>query len=348
MTLTELSHTVRRSIVPSVFGFILLIALYFVISNYLNYLASQRPKTIVIEPIFGKINKLALKNTFQYSTKSHFVLDTIEGRPKTATDTAKVYFLPPKITKFGYLQTVFLMAKKLGFHVDEIKHTIKNNTVLFEDEEKSVQINIANYNFTYAYKYDDNLQVFDDVTFPEDTTIKEKIKGFLSDVGRYPEELAQGKEDLSFLIYDRDTKQFTPTTRKNEANAVEFDLYRPDINSFPAVSPSYFGSHNYALAVFQSDTYTVLKAQISFFEKENEKIGIYPLKTGSEAWDELKNKQGFIVSEGESKDTITIKKMFLAYVDPDIYQSYVQPVYVFLSADGFAGYISAIKDEYLE
>ncbi len=348
MTLTELSHAVRRAIIPSIIGLILLIVLYLGITRYLNYLASQRPKTIVIEPIFGKINKLTLKKTFEYPEKPHFVLDTIEGQPKTATDTAHVYFLPPKITKFGYLQTLFLMAKKLGFHVDEIKHTIKNNTAMFEDEEKTLQIDITNYNFTYTYKYDNNPQIFDDVIFPEDTTIKEKIKEFLSDIGRYPEELAQGKEHISFLRYDTDTKQFAPTTRQNQADALEFDLYRPDIDEFPSVSPSYFGSQNYVLAVFKNDTYTVLKAQISFFEKEDEKVGIYPLKTGSEAWDEIKNKQGFIVAEGKNTDTITIKKMFLAYADPDIYQSYLQPVYVFLSADGFAGYVPALKTEYIE
>lgn len=348
MTLTELSHTVRRAIVPSIIGFILFIALYFGIANYLDYLASQRPKTIIIEPIFGKINKLTLKKTFKYPEKPRFVLDTIEGEPKTATDTAHVFFLPPKITKFGYLQTLFLMAKKLGFQVDEIKHTIKNNTATFEDEEKTVQIDITNYNFTYTYTYDDNPQVFDDIAFPEDTIIKEKIKGFLNDIGRYPEELAQGKEHISFLRYDTDTKQFSPTDRKNEANAIEFDLYRPDIDELPSVSPSYFSSQNYVLAVFKNDSFTVLRAQISFFEKENEKVGIYPLKTGSEAWDELKNNSGFIVSEGKNTDTITIKKMFLAYLDPDIYQSYLQPVYVFLSSDGFAGYVPSLKAEYTE
>lgn len=348
MTLTELSHSVRRATIPIVIGIILLTALYFGINSYLKDLASKRPKVIAIEPIFGKINKLKLQNTFQYPATPRFILDTIEGQPKTATETARVYFLPPKITRFGYLQTIFLMAKKLGFHVDEIKHTIKNNTAIFEDEEKNAQIDITNYNFTYTYKYDENPHLFDDINIPEDEVMKQKIKEFLNELGRYPEELAQGKEHISFLHYDKETKQFTPLTRKNEANAIEFDFYRPDIDTFPAVSPPYFGSQNFVVATFRNEEYTVLKAQINFFEKEDEKIGIYPLKTGDEAWDELKNKQGLIISEGNNNNQTIIKKMFLAYVDPDLYQSYLQPVYVFLSSDGFAAYVPAVKSEYVD
>lgn len=347
MTLTELSYYVRRSIVPTIIGGILLIILYFVITGYLNYLKSQQPKVVAIEPIFGKINKLVIKNTYPYPREPRFTLDTIEGQPKTATASAKVYFLPPKTTRFGYIQKIFLMAKKLGFNVDEVKHKINDTKAVFEDNEKTAAIDITNYNFTYAYKYDDNQQVFDGASQPEDTVIKEKIKAFLSELGRYPEELTQGKENIIFLQYSSETKEFIPVVRRNQANAIEFDLYRPDIDIYPAVSPTYFGSPNYVTATFHNDEMTILKAQMSFFEKENEKVGVYPLKTGQEAWEELKNKQGFILSEGNNT-AIVIKKMFLGYLDPDIYQSYLQPVYVFLSSDGFAAYVPAVEAEYSE
>jgi hypothetical protein len=40
--------------------------------------------------------------------------------------------------------------------------------------------------------------------------------------------------------------------------------------------------------------------------------------------------------------------MFLGYYDPDIYQKYLQPVYVFLGNNGFVAYVPAIKEEYVE
>jgi hypothetical protein len=39
--------------------------------------------------------------------------------------------------------------------------------------------------------------------------------------------------------------------------------------------------------------------------------------------------------------------MFLAYYDPDIYQEYLQPVYVFVGEPNFIAYVPAISNEYL-
>ena len=44
---------------------------------------------------------------------------------------------------------------------------------------------------------------------------------------------------------------------------------------------------------------------------------------------------------------ITIRKMFLGYFDPDVYQEYLQPVYVFVGDGDFVGYVPAVSGEYL-
>ncbi len=49
----------------------------------------------------------------------------------------------------------------------------------------------------------------------------------------------------------------------------------------------------------------------------------------------------------KNKTSIKIKKMFFAYFDPDIYQSYLQPVYVFLGENNFVGYVPAVSADYL-
>jgi len=47
----------------------------------------------------------------------------------------------------------------------------------------------------------------------------------------------------------------------------------------------------------------------------------------------------------EEKDII-LKKMFMGYYDPGIYQQYMQPIYVFLGDDDFVVYVSAIEDSW--
>lgn len=39
--------------------------------------------------------------------------------------------------------------------------------------------------------------------------------------------------------------------------------------------------------------------------------------------------------------------MFLGYFDPDVYQEYLQPVYVFIGDDDFVSYVPAVSGEYL-
>jgi hypothetical protein len=91
----------------------------------------------------------------------------------------------------------------------------------------------------------------------------------------------------------------------------------------------------------------VLRAQIKFFEKSEEQIGVYPLKTGDAVWTELKEGKGMVVSDIKNQKDITIKKMFLGYLDPSVYQDYLQPVYVFLGANNFVAYVPAVSNDFL-
>jgi hypothetical protein len=240
------------------------------------------------------------------------------------------------------------MAQKLDINTDSVEHQEVGEDVIFQDDEKKLTVNISNFNFEYKYNYENNIAIFENSVMPGDNLIKERIKQFLRVLGRYPEELVQGKENLIFLNFNLQTKDFEITENRNLANAVEIDFYRPDIDNFITVSPAYFNSHNYAVVLFQQDQVKILKAQIKFFEKESQKTGVYPIKTGDQAWQELKEQGGVIVSAGKNNNQITIKKMFLSYYDPDVYQQYLQPVYTFLGNNGFAAYVPAIKQEYIE
>ena len=45
---------------------------------------------------------------------------------------------------------------------------------------------------------------------------------------------------------------------------------------------------------------------------------------------------------------ISVKKMYLAYFDPAIQQDYLQPMFVFLGDNNFAGYIPALDNQFLK
>jgi hypothetical protein len=115
------------------------------------------------------------------------------------------------------------------------------------------------------------------------------------------------------------------------------------------VTSKFPNSQNYVAMVFTDQDVKIVKSQIKFFPTSTspDQIGIYPLKTGPEAWQDLNNGRAYIISSTPGVTDITIKKAFLAYYDPDIYQPYLQPVYVFIGQNNFVGFVPAVQNDLL-
>lgn len=345
MTLTELSYNLRRLLPFAIIFLLILFILFYLFKLFFLYLDFNRPKKILTNTVFGKIKKPVVQK--EINGQFSYTLDTVEGEPVSASESAKVYLIPPGNTRFGYREKIYLMAKNLGFNTTAVKHKLVGKEASFADNKQQLTIDVTNYNFSYQYQMATNESFLMNTVVPERSEIENKAIDFLKNIGRYPSELSQGKTNLIYLSYDAPTKTVSIVSQPSFANMIEVDFYRPDIDIFPIVSPSYFNSQNYLVMVFQESGFKVVKAQVKFFEKSDQEVGVYPIKSGTVAWEELKNGQGTIVSAPTDKTSIKIKKMFFAYFDPDIYQDYLQPVYVFLGENNFVGYVSAVTNEYL-
>lgn len=346
MTLTELSYYSRRMLPLFIIFSIVFFIFVYAIKLMFIYLDLAKPHIVYTNPVFGPISQPMIKDA-SASAGYAFTLDTIEGQPITSSEAAKVYFLPQSSARFGYTQKIYPIAKLFGFDIELIKHNLADKIATFVDGKRKLAIDITNYNFRYEYAFNKNPKLFEQSAIPSRNEIENKTIDFLKTVGRYPEELAKGKTNIVYLQYNTDQENMTPVQRSVDANAVEIDFYRPDIDTFSTVSPSYFNSQNFMVLAFQENEMVILRAQIAFFEKSEEQIGVYPLKTGDVAWEELKTGKGIVVSPGKTNREVSIKKMFTAYFDSDTYQQYLQPVYVFLGSDNFVGYVPAVVNKYL-
>jgi len=328
----------------------MLLVLFYAFKVFFTYLDSQKTEVIFSNPVFGKIPPPEIK----IGTPSgglEYVLDTVEGSPTTASPTAKVFFLPETSTKFGYREKIYLIAKNLGFDTETVSHTLSGQKAVFEDAKRRLSIDITNFNYDYEYLYATDEAFFQNIAIPDENQIQQAATDFLKEVGRYPEELAMGKNHILYFNLDTENNRLYATERPQEANVVEVDFYRPDVDAasspIPVVPPSYFNSQNHVVMVFSESGVKVLRAKIAFFEKSTTQIGVYPLKTGDTAWVELKAGKGTIVANDTVGSSITVKKMFLGYFDPDTYQPYLEPVYVFLGDNNYVGYVPAVSNAYL-
>ena len=345
MTLTEVSYYSRKAAPFVLLSFLILLILYYFIRVLLLTILPESPKSIYLNPIFGKIKQPMIKETTSSSDLS-FKIDTIEGKPVTSTDSAQVYFLPSATARFGYREKISLSAKSLGFYTESVKHVLEGKEAIFNDDKQSLRIDISNFNFTYEYNFEKDPQVFANTITPQKKESEDKAINFLTSVGRYPEELAKGKTNIIFISYNLEAKQMKLLDTNAEANMVEVDFYRPDQEIYPVVSPKYFNSQNYVMMVFYQSDFKIIKAQIKYYEKSDTQTGVYPIKTGDTAWEALNTGKGLVIQNEANSQNIVIKKMFLGYLDPDIYQEYLQPVYVFLGENNFVSYVPAITDSY--
>jgi len=348
MSLTDISYYIRKFL-----PFVILFCLVFLILTYaikltFIYLQMKNPQSVYTNPVFGKIKKPVTKDAL-YDANLNFIIDTIEGRPITATETAKVFYIPPPTTRFGYREKIYLVAKTFGFDTEIVKHQMTGKEAIFADDKQKLAVDITNFNFTYEYDFKNDVSLFEKTLPPGKKESETKAIDFLKSVGRYPEELAKGKTNIIYLFFNQTTQTMTvlDKTANISANIVEVDFYRPDVDDYPIISPSYFNSQHYVLMVFNENGFKILRAQVKFFDKSDEQVGVYPVKTGEMAFTSLKSGKALIITKPTDQKDIVIKKMFLGYLDSDIYEDYFQPIYVFLGQGNFVAYVPAVIDDYL-
>jgi len=343
MSLTELSYYFRKSLPYFILFCLIFLIFFYSIKLTLIYLDSNKDVITYTNPIFGKVSLPEIPKSSS-SAGLRFTLDTIEGQPVTATDTAKVYFLPQYNPRFGYSEKIYLIAKGFGFDTEIIKYQLIGKTATFTDAEKTLTIDISNFNFKFDRKVDSGLFSSPQLTIPTKTVIENQAVDFLKKIGRYPDELGKGTTNIIYLKFNPINQNFVNVDRSSQAQLVEVDFYRPNIDDFSIVTPKFFNSQNYVVMLFQGTDFQIIKSQIAFFEKSEEQVGAYRVKTGEEAWSELNSGMGFVVAGTQGQKDILIKSMKLGYFDPDVYQNYLQPVYVFLGEGNFVGYVPAVKN----
>jgi len=333
---------------PLAFLVILVIfIIFYAINLILQVIELKRIQPIYTNTVFGKIRAPQINNASSSAGLS-FRLDTVDGKPITATDSAKVFYLPPPVARFGYREKVYLIAKTLGFNTDIVKYQLQGDKAVLTDPTQDLTVDIRNFNFTYQFHFENTPELFTNAATPTTKESQDRAVNFLQKINRYPDEFTQGTPNIIFFNYNPEIKQFKQLDRNTGANLAEVDFYRPDVDGFPVVSPTFFNSQNYVMVMMIPNSEPrIIKAQINFFEKSGQQVGYYPVKTGDQAFSALKEGQGLVVSNPDGVNKVVIKTMGLGYFEPDFYQDYFQPVYVFTGDNNFVAYVPAITDDYL-
>ena len=84
------------------------------------------------------------------------------------------------------------------------------------------------------------------------------------------------------------------------------------------------------------------------YQAVDQENSTYPIKTATQAYEELKKGTAYIASADPGTDKISIKKVYVAYFFPGRQQYFLTPVIVFEGTNNFVAYVPAVKDEWFD
>ena len=196
------------------------------------------------------------------------------------------------------------------------------------------------------YQYEKDTDLFIRSIIP---TAQESVNNSISllqSLDRFPNEFDSANSSTNYFFFNVDKKLMVPVARNIDANIVEVNFFRKNLDDIPTVSTRFPNSNNFVRLASTSKEFVPIEAQVNFFERSLDKVGAYPLIIGDVAFESLKKGEGIVLlNSNPDNKNITIKKMYIAYFESDVYMGYLQPYYVF-EGDGFAAIVYAISPEY--
>ncbi len=355
--LTEISIGTRKFFIWMVIVFIAYLILKTFIGIGINYWKTTHPPPIP-PPLmqFGKLPppKLASKTS---TSGLKFNLENIEGqpaldKPQEATYAGKVYQMPKKLPTYLSDERAKKFAFKLGFTKEpKITDSTQYYFVDPEDPLRTLTIDIINMNFRLSYDWTKNTEVLTQKQFVSKEQAVNEVKTYLQVNSLFDNSILQSKTTTTdFLIVDSDKKNFTTTTSLSKANAIRINFFRGEIDKMKLFPPLFNQSYIYVIYTPALKTnQQMLDISWSFWPIAYDSFGTYPIKSVSNAWQDLVDGYASVINMGNnSPENIVIRHISLAYYDSEESQQYLQPIYVFEGDNNFVAYLPAITSDWLK
>lgn len=346
--LTKVAIMTRKIIRFSVLGMVMLVVLRVAVAVgtgvYQNYFGQKTPPPNVE---FGKMPKIPFPavSTDDYP-KFSYTLETVEGSVPKLDNQARVYYMPKANITLLSLDSARVTATLLGFSGEPEQ---VNSTVYRFPHQKlpaRLEMNIATKIFSISYELKDFFIPFENRP-PAPEVAVERAKSILTSANVFPADLT-GNTSYQFLRVEN--KNLVGVPSLSEANLVKVNLYRKQYNKYPSMPP-YPSQANvwFILTGSGSGITQLLAGDFYYYPVDETKFATYPLRTSQQAYEDLQAGKGYIASLGNNEDgNVTLRKVYLAYYDPDTITDFYQPIFVFEGDRNFTAYVPAVSYDYYE
>lgn len=348
-TLTETAYYARKGVnwgITALIAFFVLKALF---GAFIDYWNRAHPKIPPANVAFNKIPSPKFPPSDISGQNFSFTIQTIEGKLPSLPLIGNV--LPTVQTTTRSLLSFERMkaqAGKLGFRGEPT--STGPNFWHFTDANyplRTLEIHELNNNFRISYDYAFDPGIFQEKSsFTKEQAIQE-AKGYLTNLGLFNTDLSGGSQQGILLRLENNI--LMPTQSPSETDAIRVNFYRKDLNKTPVLPASFSKTPVSVLIANVSDSNKrILEVNYNYSLIEVNNVGTYPLRTVNQAYEDLRSEQGYISSLDAGITSVIIRKAYLAFLEPESDEKYLQPVFVFQGDNNFIGYVPAITPEWLD
>lgn len=349
--LTEISIGVRKTAKFAGIAIISIMVIRFLLIIGIAYWkATHLPPAAPPDIAFGTLPKPKFPEGKLTSSGLTYILENIEGKPPETTEAARVFSLPKKNYTFESGENAKDLARKLNFESTPRIDTVYYFYTKEEIPGLSLFIDSTSLNFQYKYNYFENPGIFRTGLIPSIEDAEKNAKEFLTFSNLWDDSILQGNTKSDILIFDDRLKQMAEASSLSNSQAVRVNFFRKEIDKLPLLSDEFTKSANYVLFADTQGTQlnNILEVSYFFWPIDMNSFASYPLISGDEAYQSLSTGSATIINKGNNRDQITIRKIYLAYLDSAIPQLYMQPIFVFEGDNDFVAYLAAIRSQYLQ
>jgi hypothetical protein len=273
-----------------------------------------------------------------------YALQTPEGDqpPTDFPDRLKVFTLRVPQPEYLDLEQSTDIADKLGFK--NPPQMVSPTLYRWRRTDKfpgSLVMNIVTQSLDLVNDWQTDQQLLENRRALDPGKLLSDLVRYLQNGHLYNEDFKNGHQE--YLYYQYLEGQLIPVPSQSQADLIQVNFFRQDVNELPVVQLDSQHPLVWALVTSAQD-YNKFIAEVHYrYQEIGEKSGDYPILTGDVAWQQFTEGKGYVVNLGSNQGQVIIRDISLAYYEPREPEAYLHPVYVFKGDNDFLGFLPALK-----
>lgn len=345
--LTRAAASSKQLAIAFVVIVVLLIIARFIWTSAQNYIASQRPTpTPIVNAGYGILPKLPVTETTPTTRGLKIELNTPDlGLPIVtySSPIIPVYKFKERKVTFNFIENTRTIGQAFGFsNVQPQQIGNSPSYRLTNDVGAVLDIGIEYYNVNYELQNRIAYVPIEQNATISESTAKSSAQTIFNSIAKVLEvNLSESNltHDVAYSFLNLDNSA-TRVSSQAQANLTTIYLYRNPISTIPFIDNSLTNPNIQFTYTQERATVTggssgrarLLSSQIKYWTLDNTSVTSvksYPIKSIAEAYQDITNGTGFVLSPVDQQSIYQITRAYLAYFNPENYAPYVIPIWVF-------------------